>query len=445
MLKKEMLKKEDDTYSLRHEDAWIPFARAYQNHFHMKNTYLEFLFHASFAEEGLHKRLGALVDALSNNSFLTEEVPHEQHGAESATESVALSPKRGAAAATEIAVSCTKLCAAAIAEIARREKTSLQVMTSSENADLTSFLRACGFQVKRRCYECRYTKDDLKDDLKEDFKGAAVPSVNTLKAQALSKTHDHLELHEHRQTHDCTATQDYQKRNSSETQDSTNAQDCKKIGDCIKKRSSSNVLDMEKIHGSDYVLERTHDGEKDYDDCARMLYRYYQETHRKISPLTVPFEIFSAMLPETVYFVREENHAVCLHRSVYSDCSPHPNDAEPIHTGERIHTDGALGSDDMSECCPPLFAAFVEENEIAYLCGRLHPSDLKPNSVRLDTQRFQDFLNALLSELFASDKEIFFEADDVDPLATTLMNRFRFRPKHSFDTYLFELEKEKEI
>jgi hypothetical protein len=67
--------------------------------------------------------------------------------------------------------------------------------------------------------------------------------------------------------------------------------------------------------------------------------------------------------------------------------------------------------------------AFVEENEIAYVFS-------DPGA---DFGRFAD---ALLSVMFDRFLRIEFEADDTDPAATLLRNRFSVEPSEHFDTYI---------
>lgn len=85
--------------------------------------------------------------------------------------------------------------------------------------------------------------------------------------------------------------------------------------------------------------------------------------HQAINPLTASFEEFVEILPNEVYFVDEKNFA------------------------------------------------FVEDNEIAYvLCEETSAGD--------------DFLLVLCHALFCKYETIVFEADDVDPIAMRLKNKF---------------------
>ena len=92
-------------------------------------------------------------------------------------------------------------------------------------------------------------------------------------------------------------------------------------------------------------------------------YNYYKKMHQAINPLTASFEEFVEILPNEVYFVDEKNFA------------------------------------------------FVEDNEIAYvLCEETSTGD--------------DFLLDLCHALFCKYGTIVFEADDVDPIAMRLKNKF---------------------
>lgn len=92
-------------------------------------------------------------------------------------------------------------------------------------------------------------------------------------------------------------------------------------------------------------------------------YNHYKKMHQTINPLTASFEEFVEILPDEVYFIDEKNFA------------------------------------------------FVEDNEIAYvLCEETSTGD--------------DFLLALCHALFCKYETIVFEADDVDPIAMRLKNKF---------------------
>lgn len=127
-------------------------------------------------------------------------------------------------------------------------------------------------------------------------------------------------------------------------------------------------------------LNETHRGEAAYDRCCKILFDYYEETHRPVNPWTAGHGAFVEKLPDTVFF-RE--------------------------------SDGEI---------PAL--AFLEENEIAYVCGR-------------DEGGFVDFAASLIAEMFERYQTIFFESDDCDWAAMLLKSLFANRKETSFDTYVY--------
>ena len=126
-------------------------------------------------------------------------------------------------------------------------------------------------------------------------------------------------------------------------------------------------------------------GSAEYDRCRKMLYDYYSETHRGVSPLTVDEETFCADLPDTVLCRTEE--------------------------GDIAHF------------------AFVEPDgggcEIAYL-GTKRPSDFMP------------FAWSLMAGLFRRYDFISMECDDTDPAAMALRSLFRLPEGTPYDTYILE-------
>lgn len=128
-------------------------------------------------------------------------------------------------------------------------------------------------------------------------------------------------------------------------------------------------------------LLKAEKGSETYAACAEMIFRYYAVTHASINPLTASFEEFTNILPSTAVYTK---------------------------------TNGVIAA-----------VAFTEKNEIAYLASD-SPKDLP------------SFLGTLLARMFMKYDRIFFEADDVDPTAMTLMNMFSKKPLVSFDTYIKE-------
>ncbi len=117
-----------------------------------------------------------------------------------------------------------------------------------------------------------------------------------------------------------------------------------------------------------------------YAECAELLFEHYSKTHADVNPLTASFADFCAKLPQTVYFARSE-HA--------------------------------------------LYAAFVEGNEIAYICAS-------------STDGFENFAAAVCSLLFCKFDKIFFEADDIDWAAMSLLSLFEYEDAPTFDTYILD-------
>ena len=128
-----------------------------------------------------------------------------------------------------------------------------------------------------------------------------------------------------------------------------------------------------------FETKLTNKGEMAYEKASNLVFRYYKKTHEQVSPLTVDYEKFKEILPDQAFYY-EKN-------------------------GEMI------------------LAAFLENEEIAYLAG-------------FEEKLADDFINDLLIYLFGKYKEIFFEADNTDPLATKLKNKFLEKFDPTFDTYI---------
>ena len=129
-------------------------------------------------------------------------------------------------------------------------------------------------------------------------------------------------------------------------------------------------------------LEKTCRGEPLYESCAEHMYLYYRDTHEAVNPLTAAPEEFCARLPDT---------AVCA--------------------GEA--------------------AAFIEGNEIAYVC-------------KGDEADFEGFAAALIGYMLRRYDRIVFEADDTDPAAMILKGMFSEKDGVSYDTYIRPLNKRPE-
>ena len=157
----------------------------------------------------------------------------------------------------------------------------------------------------------------------------------------------------------------------------------KKVGFVLKRKcyevevcreDLKNPLKSSKIEGR---LARK--GEKYYEKACNLIYSYYKKTHESVSSLTASLEEFKETLPCHVFYYEKE--------------------------GELI------------------FAAFIENDEIAYLTG-------------FDLDLADDFLDSLLEFSFKNHKKIFFESDTTAPLATRLRDKFEIKSDLSFDTYI---------
>lgn len=100
-----------------------------------------------------------------------------------------------------------------------------------------------------------------------------------------------------------------------------------------------------------------------YKGCCELLFKYYNDTHETINPLTATYDTFIKDIPTEAFYAKS------------NDCIQH--------------------------------IAFVEDNEIAYICSR-------------DEITFDDFALAVIDELFIANQSIIFEADNVDWTAMRL-------------------------
>ncbi|HEM6591299.1 GNAT family acetyltransferase [Streptococcus suis] len=114
-----------------------------------------------------------------------------------------------------------------------------------------------------------------------------------------------------------------------------------------------------------------------YQRACQRVFEHYQTVHQNINPWTASQEEFEKGLPDLVY-TDSENWA------------------------------------------------FVENNEIAYVCGK-------------DEQTFDFFIQTVICQLFEQYEQISFEADDCDPIAMRLADQFRQPNKTSWDTYILEI------
>ncbi len=136
---------------------------------------------------------------------------------------------------------------------------------------------------------------------------------------------------------------------------------------------------IEPLSGEADSLLSAERGTAAYEQCAKLLYRYYAETHRSVNPLTATEPEFFAILPDLALYDTSNGHVCC--------------------------------------------AAFVEDDEIAYVC-----SD--------DRKAFPAFARALAASMLKQHGIICFEADDTDWAATELRGLFKTGNDVSFDTYV---------
>ena len=130
-----------------------------------------------------------------------------------------------------------------------------------------------------------------------------------------------------------------------------------------------------------------HCGTAIYEACAEKMYQYYRDAHSAVNPLTCTQEAFYDILPKTVAYSSRENE---------------------------------IDS-----------AAFVEENEIAYVCSS-------------NERGFREFASSLISDLFCKYNNIVFEADDTDWAAMQLKALFVDAEADHFDTYVKQMDEQPE-
>ena len=136
------------------------------------------------------------------------------------------------------------------------------------------------------------------------------------------------------------------------------------------------------IGGQEYApLEHCRIGEADYEKACRMLFAHYTETHRAVNPWTADYETFCDALPEDVICSRQGGEIVSL--------------------------------------------AFVEKNEIAYVCGENENS-------------FVEFVRSLVCAMLEKHETICFESDNCDWAAMLLRSQFKNLEEISCDTYVYD-------
>lgn len=133
----------------------------------------------------------------------------------------------------------------------------------------------------------------------------------------------------------------------------------------------------------DAPLEYCRVGEPDYEAACRMLFEHYKETHKAVNPWTADYETFCSELPEEVVCYKQGGEIVSL--------------------------------------------AFVEENEVAYVCGA-------------DEECFAKFARSLVCAMLDKYETICFESDDCDWAAMLLKSLFKNQEETSYDTYIYDNE-----
>ena len=132
---------------------------------------------------------------------------------------------------------------------------------------------------------------------------------------------------------------------------------------------------------TDAPLEYCRIGEPDYEEACRMLFAHYTETHKAVNPWTADYETFCGELPEDVICSKQDGEIVSL--------------------------------------------AFVEKNEIAYVCGA-------------DEKGFAEFARSFVCDMLEKYKTICFESDDCDWAAVLLKSLFKNQEETSYDTYVYD-------
>lgn len=139
------------------------------------------------------------------------------------------------------------------------------------------------------------------------------------------------------------------------------------------------------VGGIDQVpLFHSRAGEPEYAQCCRMMFDHYAQTHREVNPWTAGYETFCRELPADVIYAMANGEIASL--------------------------------------------AFVEDNEIAYVCGR-------------DRQHFGAFARGLAAAMLEKYESVCFESDDCDWAAMQLRSMFANPDETSFDTYVYDHER----
>lgn len=130
-------------------------------------------------------------------------------------------------------------------------------------------------------------------------------------------------------------------------------------------------------------LRRTTAGEPEYEQACRQIFEHYVATHETINPWTSDYKTFCKELPDTVLYTESASEIIAC--------------------------------------------AFVENNEIAYICGK-------------DNSHFKEFAQQLVTFMLSQYESVCFESDDCDWAAMTLRSLFQNLNETSYDTYVYNGE-----
>lgn len=157
-------------------------------------------------------------------------------------------------------------------------------------------------------------------------------------------------------------------------------------GGCVYKRKCyESEVGIEDYIGKieNTQLRRTTAGEVEYEQACRLMYEHYVATHEAINPWTSDYEAFRKKLPDTVLYAESASEIIAC--------------------------------------------AFVENNEIAYICGK-------------DNSHFKEFAQHLVTFMLSQYETVCFESDDCDWAVMTLRSLFHNPSETSYDTYLYNGE-----
>lgn len=158
-----------------------------------------------------------------------------------------------------------------------------------------------------------------------------------------------------------------------------------KNGFQLKRRCFSPAVsktDLKHPLKTDLEIYKFDNQDERYSECCNLLYDYYKKTHACVSPLTISRDTFIKEVPtKTGYYHLTANQIDNL--------------------------------------------IFTENNEIAYVCST-------------NQKNCRDFIQSVLNVMFNSHKQLFFEADDTDWAATMLLDQFKYDPRQSYNTYIFD-------